>query len=433
MLTAAALIAAILAAAPCVSAPIQQPEPSAAGVAPTEAFTSKLAAAADYSAEHSGRAVLVMHAGRVVFERYDHGWNADRPHPLASGTKSFTGVLAMFAVQDGLLTLDEKACDTITEWKTDPLKSQITIRHLLTLSSGLDPSDAELGGRGGGKLLGEGAANRAKRLERENKPQADDVFAGAIAAPMLSKPGEKFRYGPSHFYAFGELLERKLRATESITQKTVLDYMHARLFDPIGLKVAWFGKDSAGHPNLPGGCLLTAREWIKFGEFVRLNGSWPQADGSSKQLLKPDLLAECFKPSATNKSYGLTWWLRNAEAGGEGATSIADSGRAADGKDEAPAERKSLRDRLADRLRERELNRQNRPMTAPGGKKVTVHMAAGLGKQRLYILPEYDLVVVRFAEATRAGQSFDDREFLKPIVEALAPTTPKPQPVEPHR
>ena len=48
-------------------------------------------------------------------------------------------------------------------------------------------------------------------------------------------------------------------------------------------------------------------------------------------------------------------------------------------------------------------------------------MAAGLGKQRMYVIPQYKLVVVRFAEATSQGLRFDDRELLKPVVEGLAP------------
>ena len=68
--------------------------------------------AADYSTKLVGQAVLVQQGGQVIFERYDNTWSADAPHPLASGTKSFTGVAAMFAVQDGLLTLDELAADT---------------------------------------------------------------------------------------------------------------------------------------------------------------------------------------------------------------------------------------------------------------------------------------------------------------------------------
>ena len=72
--------------------------------------------------------MLIQREGKVIFERYDNGWAADRFHPLASGTKSFTGVMAMMAVQDGLLTLDEFVADTLTEWKSDPRKSKITVR-----------------------------------------------------------------------------------------------------------------------------------------------------------------------------------------------------------------------------------------------------------------------------------------------------------------
>ena len=95
--------------------------------------------AGKYSKQHQGEALLVMQGGKVLFEDYAQGWNAQRPHLLASGTKSFTGVAAMIAVQQGLITLDEKASDTLTEWKSDPRKSQITVRQLLNLSSGLQP------------------------------------------------------------------------------------------------------------------------------------------------------------------------------------------------------------------------------------------------------------------------------------------------------
>jgi CubicO group peptidase (beta-lactamase class C family) len=57
---------------------------------------------------------------------------------LASGTKSFAGVLAAAAQEDKILKLDERVSETITEWKSDKEKSKITIRQLLTLTSGLD-------------------------------------------------------------------------------------------------------------------------------------------------------------------------------------------------------------------------------------------------------------------------------------------------------
>lgn len=369
---------------------------------------ARCAAAADYSAQYAGRVVLVMKKGEVIFERADNGWSLDKPHPLASGTKSFTGVMAMMAVQDGLLTLDEPACETITEWKTDPLKSQITVRHLLTLSSGLAPSDKVFAGGSGSNILGEVAKRRAERLGTDDAGRArpKDNFKAAIDLPMNHAPGTKFEYGPSHFYAFGELLQRKL-AKSDLPQKTVMSYLMERVWNPLGIEVARIGRDAAGNPNLPGGAMLTAREWAEFGRFVLDGGAVTQDDGTVKSLVKAELLAECFKPSAANPTYGLTWWLRNsgAEADTGGALGVP----AGDG---AGDRRQRLRERVAERLRERRQGDQNVAVTGPDGKPITVYMAAGLGKQRLYVLPQYDLAVVRFAEGTMEGQKFDDREFL---------------------
>ena len=349
--------------------------------------------AADYSAQHSGRALLIQRDGRVIFERYDNGWAANRPHPLASGTKSFTGVMAMMAVQDGLLKLDEFASDTLTEWKTDPRKSKITVRHLLTLSSGLPAGDRELsGGRSGGRLLGEVAAKRAQRLGiDDDAPRPDNLNERALALPSETEPGTKFQYGPSHFYAFSELLQRKLKKSDQ-PEKTTLDYLRKRVLAPVGIEVARIGRNRAGNPNLPGGMLLTAREWAKFGQFVLDGGSVKQPDGQWKNLLKPELLEQCFVPSATNPSYGLTWWLRSADP-------EADAGG------------------LLGRARRQAV--QNQAVTGPDGQPLKVMMAAGLGKQRLYVIPQHKLVVVRFAEATAQGQRFDDRQLLGRILGSI--------------
>ncbi|MFM8401654.1 MAG: serine hydrolase domain-containing protein, partial [Pirellula sp.] len=124
--------------------------------------------AADYSKQFNGHGVLIQHRGKILYERYDD-WGKETPHMLASGTKSFSGVLAMFAVQDGLLELDELVCQTITEWKEDPQKNKITIRHLLTLSSGLEPADAAFPTRNAALLTRNPVlAQRQNRIARQD-------------------------------------------------------------------------------------------------------------------------------------------------------------------------------------------------------------------------------------------------------------------------
>ena len=131
----------------------------------------------------------------------------EEPHELASGTKSFSGVMAVCAVQDGLLKLDEKVADTLTEWQGDPRKSAVTIRQLLSLSSGID------GGENG---------SRPSIGGRWKWPR------------LLPEPGHNFSYGPIPFQIIGEVMKRKL-ATKG---ETVEGYLkRGEFLDPIGLKV----------------------------------------------------------------------------------------------------------------------------------------------------------------------------------------------------
>lgn len=391
------------------STPASAPASSTAGGAasiPADA-TKAFAQAAAYSEQFSGRAVLIMVNGAIVHEAYASGWNAGRAHPLASGTKSFTGVTAIAAIQDGLISsLDEVVSDTITEWKNDPRKSKITVRHLLTLSSGLDPAEATLGSRGapGGGVLGKGRNTKMDQIR--GSESVDDKFAHVITVPSKHAPGERFEYGSSHFYAFGEFLQRKLEKSDR-PEKTTLSYMNARIFEPCGLPSGRLniGQDRAGNPNLPGGFRFTAREWAAFGEFVRLGGAIRKPDGTLDQHLDPALFRECFTPSATNPNYGLTWWLlRDPSAGQEG-----DEGG---------------RRSLAPRERLRNEANQTGPLVGPDGKPVDVYMAAGLGKQRLLIVPAYGLVVVRFAENTPQGAGFANDAFLTPILQGVRAMSP---------
>src|SRR5205823_6329267 len=101
-------------------------------------------------------------------------------------TKSFWGIAALVAAQQHLLQLDERLADTISEWKNDPLRSQITLRELLDFSDGIEP---------------------APHLHRES---IRDRNAVAIRLSSVAQPGSAFTYGPSHLQIFSELLRRKL-------------------------------------------------------------------------------------------------------------------------------------------------------------------------------------------------------------------------------
>lgn len=77
----------------------------AAGAFAASSQEERFNLAADYSEQNGGRSILVMVEGKIVFERYANGAGNQMANILASGTKSFVGVVAMAAVEDGLLRL----------------------------------------------------------------------------------------------------------------------------------------------------------------------------------------------------------------------------------------------------------------------------------------------------------------------------------------
>ena len=230
--------------------------------------------AADYSEAHGGQTMVVLFDGKLVCERYANGGAADQLQGLVSGVKSFVGVAAAAAVQDGFLRLDDPASEGIPEWKEDPAKAKVTYRQLLTMTSG---------------LMHSGAGREAK------SPSWKEM----ASKPMAAKAGERFQYGAYQHNTFAYALERKLG------NEKFEDYLKRRILDPLGIQLDWRMWCEDGHPWVGGGGYMRARDWATFGELVRKGGTW-----EGKQLVDKKLLAECFRGTPANPAYGLTWWLK---------------------------------------------------------------------------------------------------------------------------
>ena len=230
--------------------------------------------AAAYSEQTRGQAMVVMYDGKIIFEQYADGGGPTKPQMLASGSKSLVGLAAMAAVDDGLIALDDPASKYITEWRSDPVKKQITLRELLTLTSGLTAAER-------------GAAVHAP------------AWKAIAAKPMTGMPGQQFDYGAYHINTFAYALEIALHG------ETFEAYLKRRILDPIKVKVDWRFFCDDHHPQVGGGAFMTARDWARLGQMVCNGGS---LDGHI--VLKPESLAQCFVGTKLNPAYGLTWWLK---------------------------------------------------------------------------------------------------------------------------
>jgi len=318
--------------------PTSPPPPAATPTAPPLSAAGCPQAAA-YSAAADGVSLYVLRDGVPVCADYPNGGAPDAAWGLASGTKSFSGVMAAAAIEDGLLSgWDEVVADTITEWRGDPRKGRITVRQLLSLTSGLDA----------------GAVGSVP------------TYAEAVAAPAVREPGAAFDYGPVPYQVFGELMRRKLAGRYA----DPLAYLDDRVLGPIGARYDSWRRGTDGMPRLPSGAAFRASEWATFGELVRRHGRV-----GDRQLVRTDLLAECFVGSDVRPTYGLTWWL------------LLDLDRPAPG---APAR---------------------------------VVAAKGAGIQRLYVLDRHGLVAVRQTasqlDGAEDGARFGDAAFLGRLLDDL--------------
>lgn len=312
---------------------------------------SKIRAAADYSALKAGLGIVIWQNGREVLNENQNGGATSTYYELASGTKSFSGVIAAAAVADGFLSFDELAADTLIEWKGDPRKGRITVRQLLSLTSGLHTSDAI----------------------------SAPTYAEAVAAGTDFDPGTHFVYDPVHFQAFGELMRRKLASRGG---GSPVDYLKTRVLNRIGVTVGNWRLGSDNNPLMPAGAQLAGVEWIKFGEFLRNDGAW-----QGTQIIPADLMRELRKPGSLMPAYGLTFWLNMPVD---------------------PAQLSAAK--VPDALKDGSVFRAG---------PVDIYMAAGMGDQRLYIIPDWGVVVARQAPVFNVSD-YSDNTFLS----LLLPSTP---------
>lgn len=226
-------------------------------------LVSDLSSALDYARRHALRAILVARGDELIVEEYGEGFSRDAAHPLYSGTKSFWGVVARYGCADGLLTLDEPVAETIPSWRDDAWKRRVTIRMLLSLTSGFG-----FGGLG----------------------SAVPTYERALAIPLRDEPGTRFTYGGVPLQVFGAVLARKLAPRKM----TPHDYLRERVLNPSRIGITDWRTLADGTQPLPTGATMRATEWLAYGRFVARERTF---------------VAPCFEGSRANARYGLGWWL----------------------------------------------------------------------------------------------------------------------------
>jgi CubicO group peptidase (beta-lactamase class C family) len=221
--------------------------------------------------------ILIIRHGYIVYEEYFRG-DEDDLRQLMCVTKSVTSTLIGIALNEGYLeSVDQKLIDLFPDLLSADMNSQvnkITIRHLLTMSSGVeltshDPSNMKL------------------------------------MRSYSSEPGLIFHYNDTEPQILSMIITK-------VTKLTALDFGKKYLFKPLGISnLRW--EDIYGYTNGGQSLQLTLRDLAKIGYLYLTNGRW-----GKKQILSPDWVSESTRTQIDVPrdvwDYGYLWWTYQINA-----------------------------------------------------------------------------------------------------------------------
>lgn len=225
--------------------------PEFAGTEVVEPASAKLRAALDRAFEEPTqppqrrtKAVVVVHNGHVVAERYASDYGIDIPVPGWSLTKSVTNALVGILIREGRLSLDQPAPVAAWQGPDDPRRT-ITIDHLLRMTSGLDLDET-----------GSGFDPVSQMLFMER-----DMAGFAERAGLAAPPGSRWDYSSGNTI----ILSRIIRDAVGGHATDVLEFTRRTLFEPLGMGNVTLEFDATGTPVGSSYMFATARDWARFG------------------------------------------------------------------------------------------------------------------------------------------------------------------------
>lgn len=196
------------------------------------------------------RAVVVVHDGRIVGERYADGFSAETPLLGWSMTKTVTAAIIGTLVRDERMALDQD--ELFEEWTIDE-RASITLADLMAMSSGLEFNEDY------------GDVTDVTRMLYLQP----DMAGFASEKPLAGPVGETFNYSSGTTLMLSRLWQ------ESFDDATAaLAWPREALFDPLGMSSAVLELDARGTYAGSSYLYATARDWARFGEFLRLDGVW---------------------------------------------------------------------------------------------------------------------------------------------------------------
>jgi CubicO group peptidase (beta-lactamase class C family) len=316
-------------------------------------------------------ALVVIHQGKLVFEKYNFGYHAQMKHLSWSMAKSVTTLLAGIAESDGLVSRSMKLNEVFPYKAATPeeqsRRDQITLLSLLTMTSGLDWNEDY----SKKKPLNSDVIQMLYMNPRYN------MAAYTASRAVVAKPGDRYYYSTGNTTLAMAMLKAKMDPA------VYSQYPWKRLFDRIGMKNVTFEQDASGVFGGGSYVYATARDYARLGYLLLNNGAWKDDQVVPTEWMKviktlnPGQANGSIAPSST-KTYGTGFWLN------------------------VPAPKWNL------------------PVPFPKAPK-DLFFALGHNGQSIAVIPSQDLVVVRLAHDTEdeAGSGVDLNDYFGLILSSV--------------
>lgn len=248
-------------------------------------------------------AVLVIHDGAVIYEKYAPGWTAQKRHLTWSASKSVTSALTGIATAKAGLDVTKSICDWITSPRAE--HCDITVQHMLWMSSGLQWQEVY-----------EGQSNQASSvLSMLYGIGNKDVPQFVLDHDRRAAPGTRHSYSSGETNVLMAIVDTAMKRNAG----AAAEWPWKELFDPIGMKRVTLERDQKGNMLGSSYVYATPRDFAKFGYLYLNDGCW----NGTRIVPEGWVAASQVETPATEKedpedSYGYQWWLNTPNAAAKG-------------------------------------------------------------------------------------------------------------------
>ena len=240
-------------------------------------------AAIEFSEKMGSHALLIYQNDEIILEKYFDDYNAETISDTQSMHKTVLAMMVGIAIDEGIIeSVNEPASKHLIEWRDDS-RNQITIKHLLQQSSGLDYPEFSF-----------------HPLSEFNQLMlGEDVTKMTLRQIAYRQPNEIFEYNGVNPQNLGLLLQRAY-------DKRYADLLSEKIWQKVAQDDASVVLDSDKNQMPRTYCCLnaTARDWLRIGTIILNEGKF-----KDEQIVSKSWINEMKTPSITNPNYGYLTWL----------------------------------------------------------------------------------------------------------------------------